>query len=443
VALFVFAFGSIGARVDVSDRRGQKARAALLLAVAFRHTGRPLLVFSLRDTRSGSCGWATTITVFTPGSRPWFFDYPLGTFAAVPAESPNGILRTQLFDIDSPHPAGRLKQSTLAAAVVALVYVLSRGASPAAVERTRQRSRDCSPRPAVVFFLAPLQRIAERVATVGEAEYARHTGVHSVSQTCRLYEASCCRCAPGRRQREGTRVLLRRLRDFARHFRVPTPQRSSAIWVHGTGQGYVFGLQAIRQSDSAYSVLAHLIRKSSTRRNCARVGRSGFATEICYYSPIPGTGITILAVAFGDQTLRLSCSMSRWRPWFSLFDHELLESAAACISSACHPGPLDPPAARFLTVASRSTSLNRGYFRPSRSSSQHLRTRCLAERRPFRVEHIRTGLLVLVSIACGRRRRRLFSCAGVAQNPTTGSIASSNIQMALFTTFSVGLVARR
>lgn len=87
--------------------------------------------------------------------------YRLGTLLYVPTIA-YGILRTQLFDIDLKL-RWTLKQSTLAGIVVAILYVVSEGAD-------RFLSAELGDwggllaAAVVVFFLAPLQRFAERVA---------------------------------------------------------------------------------------------------------------------------------------------------------------------------------------------------------------------------------------------------------------------------------------
>src|SRR4029079_1451887 len=71
-----------------------------------------------------SNGDYTDAFVETPS---WFIIYGLGTFVAVPLIA-YGILRTQLFDIDL-RIRWTIRQSTLAGAVVAIVYLVSEGAS--------------------------------------------------------------------------------------------------------------------------------------------------------------------------------------------------------------------------------------------------------------------------------------------------------------------------
>jgi len=88
--------------------------------------------------------------------------YGVGTLFAVPLIA-YGILRTHLFDIDL-RIRWTIKQSTLAAAVVAIVYLLSEGASRL-LSAELGNLAGLLAAALVVFFLAPLQRFAERVAS--------------------------------------------------------------------------------------------------------------------------------------------------------------------------------------------------------------------------------------------------------------------------------------
>jgi hypothetical protein len=92
-----------------------------------------------------------------------FYVYAGGTLFAVPLIA-YGILRTQLFDIDL-RIRWTIKQSTLAAAVVAIMYLLSEGATQFLSSELGEISGLLAAA-LVIFFLAPLQRFAERVASV-------------------------------------------------------------------------------------------------------------------------------------------------------------------------------------------------------------------------------------------------------------------------------------
>lgn len=134
--------------------------------------------------------------------------YALGTLLAVPVIA-YGILRTQLFDIDL-RIRWTIKQSTLAAIFVALVYLLSEGAE-------RFLSSELGgvagllASALVVFFLVPLQRFAERVASMAMPN-TENTPEYAAYRKMQVYEAALAEARPGGiSQKE--RALLDRLRD--------------------------------------------------------------------------------------------------------------------------------------------------------------------------------------------------------------------------------------
>jgi hypothetical protein len=108
--------------------------------------------------------WLDLYSVVDPDAAGYgYVIYALGTLLAVPLIA-YGILRTQLFDIDL-RIRWTIKQSTLAAAVVSIMFVLSEGAERF-LSNTLGDFAGLWAAGIVVFFLAPLQRFAERVATV-------------------------------------------------------------------------------------------------------------------------------------------------------------------------------------------------------------------------------------------------------------------------------------
>lgn len=154
--------------------------------------------------------WAGTMTeVPTDEMDPIFLWYALGTLVAVPLIA-YGILRTQLFDIDLKI-RWTIKQSTLAAAIVTIVYVLSEGASRLLSSELGSLAGLLAAG-VVVFFLAPLQRFAERVAssampnTHNTPEYAAH-------RKLQVYEAAVSEALQGGEITPKERQLLNRLRD--------------------------------------------------------------------------------------------------------------------------------------------------------------------------------------------------------------------------------------
>jgi len=120
-----------------------------------------------------------------------------------------GILRTQLFDIDL-RIRWTIKQSTLAAAVVAIVYVLSEGASRL-LSNELGNVAGLLGAAVVVFFLAPLQRFAERVAAAAMPN-THDTAEYATFRKLQVYEAAVTDALPGG-VGEKERALLRRLRD--------------------------------------------------------------------------------------------------------------------------------------------------------------------------------------------------------------------------------------
>jgi hypothetical protein len=87
--------------------------------------------------------------------------YALGTLVAVPLIA-YGILRAQLFDIDL-RIRWTIKQSTLAGIFVALMFLISEGASTL-LSAELGNIAGLLAAAVVMFFLAPLQRFADRVA---------------------------------------------------------------------------------------------------------------------------------------------------------------------------------------------------------------------------------------------------------------------------------------
>jgi hypothetical protein len=203
VALFVFAFVASLHAWRTSSGAARRRAGIFAFAFGFRDVCWGLIygvmVWEL------SVGDYTDVFVEIP---PWFIVYALGTFVAVPLIA-YGIARTQLFDIDL-RIRWTIRQSTLAAAVVAIVYVLSEGAS-------RYLSSELGnfagllAAAVVVFFLAPLQRFAERVAAVAMPN-THNTPEYAVFRKLQVYEAAVAEALPGGIS-EKERALLRRLQD--------------------------------------------------------------------------------------------------------------------------------------------------------------------------------------------------------------------------------------
>jgi hypothetical protein len=134
--------------------------------------------------------------------------YALGTLLAVPLIA-YGILRSQLFDIDL-RIRWTIKQSTLAAIFVSIVYLVSEGAD-------RFLSAEFGSLPGllasalVVFFLAPLQRFAERVASAAMPN-TQDTPEYAAFRKLQVYESSLSDALLGGIS-DKERVLLDTLRD--------------------------------------------------------------------------------------------------------------------------------------------------------------------------------------------------------------------------------------
>jgi hypothetical protein len=201
VALFVFAFVASVRVWHVST--GAARKRARIFAVAFGI--RDLCWGFIYATQVWELWVGDYATVFT-GMPPWFIIYTLGTFIAVPLIA-YGILRTQLFDIDL-RIRWTIKQSTLAAAVVALVYILSEGASRL-LSNELGNFAGLLAAAVVVFFLAPLQRFAEHVAKVAMPN-THNTPEYTTFRKLQVYEAAIVEALPGGIS-EKERALLRRL----------------------------------------------------------------------------------------------------------------------------------------------------------------------------------------------------------------------------------------
>jgi hypothetical protein len=176
------------------------------------------LAFGFRDvcwsTVYGAAIWLIYIgeyhIVDPDASSPIYVVYALGTLAAIPLIA-YGILRTQLFDIDL-RIRWTIKQSTVAGIFVAVFYLVSEGAD-------RFLSSELGnvfgllASALVVFFLVPLQRFAERVATVA-MPHTENTPEYAAYRKLQVYEAALLEALEfGGGISEKERALLNRLRD--------------------------------------------------------------------------------------------------------------------------------------------------------------------------------------------------------------------------------------
>jgi len=171
------------------------------------------LAFGFRDLCWGfiyAHGIFLIITRFT-GPEPDFHNiiYAGGTFLAVPLIA-YGILRTQLFDIDL-RIRWTIKQSTVAAVFVAIFYLVSEGADRLLASEIGNVAGLVASA-LVVFFLVPLQRFAERVASVAMPN-TENTPEYAMFRKLQVYEAALTEALPDGKISERERELLNRLRD--------------------------------------------------------------------------------------------------------------------------------------------------------------------------------------------------------------------------------------
>ncbi len=134
--------------------------------------------------------------------------YICGTLVAVPLIA-YGILRTQLFDIDL-RIRWTIKQTTVAAAVLSVMFLVSEGAS-------RFLSAELGNvvglfAAVVMFFLAPLQRFAERVASTAMPN-TENTPEYATFRKMQVYETAVAEALHGGGISAKERSLLNRLRE--------------------------------------------------------------------------------------------------------------------------------------------------------------------------------------------------------------------------------------
>ncbi len=145
-----------------------------------------------------------------PEPEYFYLIYAFGTLFAIPLIA-YGILRTQLFDIDL-RIRWTIKQSTLAAIFVAFVYLISEGADRFLSSELGNWAGLLASA-LVVFFLAPLQRFAERVANAAMPN-TTDTPEYAAFRKLQVYESAIAEA-----QQEGAgisdreRALLNRLRE--------------------------------------------------------------------------------------------------------------------------------------------------------------------------------------------------------------------------------------
>ena len=184
--------------------------------IARSRAGTFAVAFGARDVCwSFVYGWATlvlwqgTYAIVDPSAPTVpFLVYALGTLLAVPLIA-YGILKAQLFDIDLKIQ-WTIRQSTVAAAFIAVFYLVTEGADRI-FEAELGTWVGLLASALLIFFLAPLQRMADRVSqavmpnTADTPEYAAY-------KKLQVYEAALADALPGGIS-EKERALLNHLRD--------------------------------------------------------------------------------------------------------------------------------------------------------------------------------------------------------------------------------------
>jgi len=135
--------------------------------------------------------------------------YALGSLAAVPLIA-YGILRTQLFDIDL-RLRWTIKQSTLAGIWLAIMFLISEGASTF-FSAELGNVAGLLAAAVVIFFLAPLQRFADRVASAAMPN-TKNTPEYAAFRKMQVYESALAEAQREDGISERERALLVRLRD--------------------------------------------------------------------------------------------------------------------------------------------------------------------------------------------------------------------------------------
>jgi len=187
-------------------------------------TGRPrALVFALAFGFRDICWsfvysvalwfvWSGAVAELTPyDTLPMWHtaSYISGTLVAVPLIA-YGILRTQLFDIDLKI-RWTIKQSTVAAAILAIVFLVSEGASQF-LSAELGNVAGLLAAAVVMFFLAPLQRFAEGVASAAMPN-TENTPEYAAFRKMQVYEAAVAEAHQDGGISVKERALLVRLRD--------------------------------------------------------------------------------------------------------------------------------------------------------------------------------------------------------------------------------------
>jgi hypothetical protein len=153
--------------------------------------------------------WSGTYTFISDPVPVRYLIYLLGTLFAVPMIA-YGILRTQLFDIDLKI-RWTIKQSTVASIFIAVMFMVSEGASQFLSDELGKVTGLLAAG-VLMFFLAPLQRFAENVASKAMPK-TKNTPEYAAHRKMQVYEAAVAEALPDGNISERERVLLNSLRD--------------------------------------------------------------------------------------------------------------------------------------------------------------------------------------------------------------------------------------
>ncbi len=185
--------------------------------IARSRAGTFAIAFGIRDVCwSFVYAWATlvlwqgTYAIVDPSAPTVpFLLYALGTLLAVPLIA-YGILKTQLFDIDL-RIQWTIRQSTVAAAFVAVFYIVTEGADRY-FENELGAWIGLLASALLIFFLEPLQRFAERVA-VAAMPNTEDTPEYAMYRKMQVYEEAIAEAHSEGGVSDKERALLVRLRD--------------------------------------------------------------------------------------------------------------------------------------------------------------------------------------------------------------------------------------
>ena len=174
------------------------------------------LAFGIRDACWGfiyadGIRWILSGDYLSGEPDPAYFHiiYTGGTFFAVPLIA-YGILRTQLFDIDL-RIRWTLKQSTVAAMAVSIIYVISELAEQF-LSSELGNIAGLLAAAVVIFLLTPLQNFAERVAKAAMPNTER-TPEYEAFRKMQVYESAISEAQQEGGISDKERALLVRLRD--------------------------------------------------------------------------------------------------------------------------------------------------------------------------------------------------------------------------------------